>query len=306
MSFLYNKETKSSFEIEHEQPDQSKIHRFINLLSGAETKDFVRKDYLIELQNSIVDPRFKGYNFRISQNYVGQSIYPFDEIIHFISPKPEDINELMDGLFPIHEELKNIDKMEIIHAALISYAFVFFHPFEDGNGRIHRFLIHNILAITGFTPKGVMFPVSSVMLKNMDLYDDSLECFSESILPLIENTLSDAGEMEVTNDTKYLYQYMDLTSQVEYLYRFIIETIDGELIKELDFLTSYDICTKKIKEVVDLPNNKLSLLMKFLLQNDYKLSNNKREKYFSFLTNNEIKKIEDLSISIFNTVNNRT
>ncbi len=29
---------------------------------------------------------------------------------------------------------------------------------EDGNGRIHRFLIHNILARRGFTPKGVMHP----------------------------------------------------------------------------------------------------------------------------------------------------
>lgn len=55
-----------------------------------------------------------------------------------------------------------------------------------------------------------------------------------------------------------------------------------------------------------LYNNKLSLLMKFLLQNNFKLSISKKDKYFSFLTDNEIKKIEDLSISIFNTVNNRT
>jgi len=27
----------------------------------------------------------------------------------------------------------------IVHAAVIGYAFVFLHPFEDGNGRIHRF-----------------------------------------------------------------------------------------------------------------------------------------------------------------------
>jgi Fic family protein len=46
---------------------------------------------------------------------------------------------------------------------------------QDGNGRIHRFLIHNILARRKFTPEGLMFPVSAVMLKNPADYDASLE-----------------------------------------------------------------------------------------------------------------------------------
>ena len=55
----------------------------------------------------------------------------------------------------------------VIHAAAIGYGFVFLHPFEDGNGRIHRFLIHNILARRGFTPADVMAPVSATMLKRV-------------------------------------------------------------------------------------------------------------------------------------------
>ena len=40
----------------------------------------------------------------------------------------------------------------ILAAALIAFGSVFIPPFEDGNGRIHRFLIHHVLAEKGFAP----------------------------------------------------------------------------------------------------------------------------------------------------------
>ena len=80
----------------------------------------------------------------------------------------------------------------VIQAAAIAYGFVFLHPFEDGNGRIHRFLIHNILARRGFTPESVMFPISAVMLKNPSDYDASLDAFSRQFMPLVEYTLEQA------------------------------------------------------------------------------------------------------------------
>lgn len=300
LTYLYHKETKSSFEIEHEKPDKSRVERFVSLLTLAERDDFLTKEKLLELQNIIVDPRFRDSDYRTTQNYVGESISPFDEIVHFVSPRPMNINSLMEGLFTLHSDLLNQDSMGVILAAIVSYAFVFFHPFEDGNGRIHRFLIHNILSLSSFTPKGLMFPVSAVMLKSMDLYNNSLEDFSGKILPLIEYSLSDEGELTVRNDTEYLYKYMDLTFQAESLYKFIIETIDDELVKELNFLDNYDKAVLEIKEVVDLPGKELTLLMKFLLQNDYKLSNNKREKNFNFLTEEEIHSIEVICLDIFN------
>ncbi|MDO8948253.1 MAG: hypothetical protein Q7U88_14030 [Desulfocapsaceae bacterium] len=51
-------------------------------------------------------------------------------------------------------------------------------------GRIHRFLIHDILSRRGLIPKGLMFPVSAAMLKNPALYDSPLELFSRSIMSL--------------------------------------------------------------------------------------------------------------------------
>ncbi len=47
----------------------------------------------------------------------------------------------------------------IIRAAATVFGFVFIHPFEDGNGRIHRFLIHDILSRDSFMPAGMIIPM---------------------------------------------------------------------------------------------------------------------------------------------------
>ncbi len=75
LSYLYKKETKSSFEIEHIKADVGRTEKFIALLELAEKEDFCEKERLIELQSRIVDPRFKGSDYRVSQNYVGQNGY---------------------------------------------------------------------------------------------------------------------------------------------------------------------------------------------------------------------------------------
>ena len=130
LSYLYNKETKSSFEIEHIKPNASRTEKFITSLELAEKEDFCEKERLIELQNRIVDPRFKDSDYRKSQNYVGQTVAYQKEIIHFIGPKPDDLPDLMAGLIESHKLMKEGNVSPVIHAAAIAYGFVFLHPFE--------------------------------------------------------------------------------------------------------------------------------------------------------------------------------
>jgi len=47
LSYLYTKETKSSFEIEHLQATSSRLERFMGLLREAEKEDFCTKDKLM-------------------------------------------------------------------------------------------------------------------------------------------------------------------------------------------------------------------------------------------------------------------
>ena len=292
LGYLYTKETKSSFEIEHIKPTSTRTERFVALLQMAEQEDFCEKKQLIELLNRITDARFRDFDYRLTQNYVGETVAWQKEKIHFVCPKPEDLADLMEGLVAAHKRMGADEVPAVIHAATVSYGFVFLHPFEDGNGRIHRFLIHNILARRGFTPEGIMFPISASMLKNPADYDASLEAFSRNLMVLVEYSLGEEGRMTVHNDTAIWYRYIDMTTQAEALFRFIEQTIDKELATELAFLANYDKTKKAIQEIVDMPDRKIDLFIRFCMQNNGRLSAQKRASHFDFLSEDEIARME--------------
>ena len=294
LSYLYNKETKSSFEIENIKPDASRTEKFMASLEKARQQDFCDKQLLTALQNQIVDPRFINKDYRTVQNYVGETISYQKELIHYTCPKPEDLPDLMRGLLTSHQLMVTGDVSAIVHAAVVAYGFVFIHPFEDGNGRIHRFLIHNILSLKGMAPEGLMFPVSAAMLNDQESYNDSLEVFSRPLGQLVEYSLDKLGQMTVHNDTAHWYRYIDMTSQAEALYDFVIQTIDSELIEELGFLVSYDSTKKAIQDVIDMPDRLIDLFIRICLENNGRLSVNKRRSHFDFLSEDEFFAMENI------------
>lgn len=296
---LYARETKSSFEIEHIKPTSTRTERFVALLQTAQHEDFCRKGGLIEVQRHIVDARFRESDYRSSQNYVGETVGWQTERIHFACPKPEDLADLMGGLTAAHERMNTGGVSVVIHAAAIAYGFVFLHPFEDGNGRIHRFLIHNILARRGFTPDGVMFPVSAFMLKNQADYDASLEAFSQQLMPLVEYRLNKDGHMTVHNHTVTWYRYIDMTPQAEALFRFIDQTIDTELADELTFIANYDKTRKAIQEIVDMPDRQIDRFIRYCLHNKGRLSVRKRSSHFDFLSDGEVSRMEQAVMTAY-------
>ena len=299
LGYLYARETKSSFEIENITPSSTRAERFVALLRLARREDFCSKPQLIDLQNRIVDARFRDVDYRRAQNYVGETVALGNERIHFVSPRPEDLGALMDGLTAAHERMADGSVPVVIHAAAIGYGFVFLHPFEDGNGRIHRFLIHNILARRGFTSADVMVPVSATMLKNASDYDASLEAFSTPLMPLVEYMLDAEGCLTVHSDTADWYRYPDMTAQAEALFRFIDRAIDSELAGELAFLTRYDAARKAIQRIVDMPDRQVDLFIRFCGQNNGRLSARKRASHFGLLSDEEIASMEHAVQSVY-------
>jgi hypothetical protein len=289
-NYLYTKETMSSFEIERKKPNAGRVARFIKLLQQSSKIKHLSKSTLIELQNIIVDPRFCDKDYRKSQNYIGENIRPGFPKIHYISPKPIDVPHLMQGLLATLERMENSAIHPVVIAASIAFGFVFIHPFEDGNGRIHRFLIHYILAKTDFSPSNVIIPVSAIMLKKMHEYDTILELFSKPLLTTINDfDLAEDGSLTINQPTKLCYQYLDYTSMVEYLFNCIQEAIREQMENEILFLLHYDQTKSAIQDIVDLPDKDIDLLIKLITQNHGTLARKKREDYFSLLTDAEIK-----------------
>lgn len=293
-SYLYTKETLSSWHIEHEEPSKERALNFVKLLHQVEKLKKFDKPELITAQHIIVEPRFAEKDYRHTQNYIGEMVRRDYSIIHYVSPSPEDVPYLMHDLLMTLERMIKSNINPAITAAVISFGFVFIHPFEDGNGRIHRFLIHYILARAAFTPPGLIFPISAIMLSERKKYDEILEKFSRPLMDAITYTEHDNGAITAKNNTADLYAYLDYTQYAEYLFECIQKTIETDLRKELAFIVEYDRIKKAIQEIVDMPNKQLDLLIKLIVQNKNKLAQSRKQKFFPKLLDAEIKKIESI------------
>ena len=294
LRYLYAKETRTSYAIEHETPTRQRAERFMALLARAGAEDLLSKQGLVALQNAIVDPRFAATDWRTVQNYVGRTLAPGMEEVHLVPPRPEDLGALMDAWLETARRLATSDNVPpIAAAALVAWSFVYLHPFEDGNGRIHRFFIHHILAARHFGPPGVLLPVSAVLLNRPADYDASLEAFSVPLKARTNYDLSEDGELTVHNATLDHFRYLDGTAMAEALHGFLAETIETEIPAELRFLRSYDAARTAMRDVVDLPDPAANLFLRLCLQNNGHLSLAKRKlAAFAKLTDDEITRLE--------------
>lgn len=291
VQYLYIKETKSSFAIERETPDQKRTESFVSLLRGIGHTPLT-KDALVTVQNGVVDERYRQKEWRTGQVYVGETITPGYEKVHFIAPRPDAIGELMDGFLSCLKtwmEAKDADP--IVVSAVMGFAFVFLHPFDDGNGRLHRYILHAVLAQMGFVPQGLIFPVSAVMLKAPRDYDEALESFSKRLMPHLSYEIDSDGEVTVSNDSRDYYRSIDYTPIVEYFQKVVATTILTEWKAELDYLKQYDRMREGMRRIVDLPEKKANQFIMFVQQNGGRISQRKRE-FFAELTDDEVRRLE--------------
>jgi hypothetical protein len=196
-----------------------------------------------------------------------------------------------------------LGSVPLAQAVVASFGFVFHHPFEDGNGRAHRFLLHDFMARNGVIPGGLALPVSAAILADMRAYDHALEAYSRSVAALVEYTLDDTGRMTMTNGDAVasLWRYPDLTPQVEFLGRVLRRAV-GMVAEEIAFLSRYDRLAAKARDTIDMPDRRMSELLAQIHANGGRLSHNKRKQRFSEMRDEEITAIEAAYGEVFGSV----
>ncbi len=292
-TYLYTKETRSTYEIEREKPTTDKAKHFVAILRQAHDWPSISKADLVRLQNLIVtDTRSQRVDYRDDQNYVGG---PGPREIHFVSPRPEDLPPMMAAWLKMLADLVADPTDAVVAAAVASFAFVYLHPFEDGNGRIHRYLLHYVLARKRFTPAGSLIPVSATMLARKAEYDAALDRFSHPLMTRLRYELDSEFRVEVLHDSSSYYRYPDLTAQTEALYGWIARTIEEDIPQELVFILTYRAARTAVVELVELSDHRLEHFLLATLDQGGRLSKNKRKHQdFSGLSPEEIEQMEDL------------
>ena len=187
----------------------------------------------------------------------------------------------------------------VLKAAATAFGFVYVHPFEDGNGRLHRCLIHHVLSERRFTPPGMVFPVSSVMLDGIDDYRSTLQAHSAPLMPFIDWRPTPERNIEVLNDTADLYRYFDCTEAAEFLYACVRRTVESDLPREIDYLRRHDEAIRRIMDGVEMPDRMAENLVMFIRQNKGTLSKRRREGEFSKLRDDEVVLIEEIISDAF-------
>lgn len=287
-AFLLLKDSKSSYAIEGEAPPHDRIQRWGKAIGEAGKYPLNEAEFL-RLQQIVLgkDNRFIKMGFRKNGGFVGEheqdTRMPLPD---HISARPEDLPDLVRGMIAFDQDHAP-DLDPVIAATILAFGFIYIHPFEDGNGRIHRYLIHHTLSARGFNPPGLVFPVSAAILDRIFDYRAVLESYSKRALPHIDWRPTAKMNVEVLNDTGDFYRFFDATPQAEFLFQCVERTITHDLPEEADFLRRYDLFRSGIEARVDMPASMIDLLFNFLKQNNGQLSKRARRAEFSMLTDVE-------------------
>ncbi|MBK5935615.1 Fic family protein [Halorhodospira halophila] len=298
-AFLLLKDSRSSYAIEGEKPPQDRIQRWGRAI-GEAGRHPIDIEELLRLQSLVIgDARFVKLGLRTEGGFIGTREHPgLRPLPEHISARPEDLPDLVSGMIAFDQEAASaLDP--VVAAAVLAFGFIYAHPFEDGNGRIHRYLIHHMLAERGFNPPGVVFPVSAVMLEEIDRYRHVLEDYSRRLLPVVDWQPTEGGNVEVLNDTADFYRFFDATPHAEFLYRCVHRTIERDLPEEARFLRRYDSFCRRAEQIVDMPDTTLDLLFRFLQQNEGQLSKRARTREFAQLTDDEAAAVERIYRDLF-------
>ena len=299
--WLSIKESRASFAIEHEEEQSDRIRRFASVMESrcGNEGDPLSETALVDLQSGILGDSATNYGLRKSPVFVGHS-GGYTEIVDYIAPHFTDIDSLLEGL---RYSLKStVGKSSIIRATIASFGFVYIHPMADGNGRISRFLVNDVLRRDNAIPAPFILPISATISNTAAAragYDKRLDYFSS---PLMHKC---SGKYRFGRDREYAdgiisnfefsgydemlpaWRYPDLTTHADYLFGVIRLTIEKEMSNEAQYMRNVHQARKDIKEILEAPDPSIDRIIRSVKGNNWVVSAKLTEE-FPVLANKKI------------------
>lgn len=299
--WLTIKESRASFAIEHEERHVDRIERFAAVMErrcGVYDSPLLEAS-LTELQADILGERATRYGVRRSPVFVGES-HGFTTVVHYVAPHWDDAPAMLAGLREF--DARTLGRSSLVRSAAISFGFVYIHPMADGNGRISRFLVNDVLRRDGAVPAPFILPISATITasaRTRRSYDQVLEVFSRPLMQRYREAYRFGGrrkgedgveydfEFDAYDDARAAWRYPDLTAHVEYLGEVVRLTIEQEMRGEAVHLRAARAAREGVKNLLEGPDTDIDRIVRGIRQNGGTVSG-KLKKEFPALADDEL------------------
>ena len=306
VNWLTIKESKASFAIESESKEEDRISRLARAMSThcGEINSALTEEGMLMIQRAIMSEKMVGTRLGIRRSpvFVGHTNSLFEPVIDYLAPHHDMVAEMMEGLRSLEQRTRG--QSPLLRAAALSFGLVYIHPLGDGNGRLSRFLINDILRRDGFLPAPVILPVSAVISENAmrrAAYDTALEQLSRPLMDRMRSVCKFGAKVQYEDGVESnlhvvdwnrglaTWRYADLTVQSEYLVDVIRHSIQHGLKEEAVYLLRYDSARDSLKEIIEGRDEDYAKIIRSLVT-DMKVSGKLRKTYPSVFSDEALAK----------------
>ena len=284
------RESRASFEIEGEADKTDRIQRFADVLArrtGQGERAPLDDAALAELQREILGQRTTVQRFGLRQSpvFVGE-VVRYQNIVHYIAPPPEDLAHMLAGLQVFLDRTRG--QSPLMRSTVAAFGFIYIHPLADGNGRVHRFLVNDVLRRDGVVQDPMILPVSSLITSDAAErrgYERILDVVSRPLMRTLTQTYRFAETptaypdgiasnfvFEGSESARHAWRCLDLSPHVAYMADVVQRTIREDMLEESRYLRSHGQARSAIKEIVEMPDAQVDRVIRSVQSNQGELS----------------------------------
>lgn len=165
---------------------------------------------------------------------------------------------------------------------------------SDGNGRISRFQVNDMLRRDGAVPEPIILPVSAAIagsVANLRGYDQMLDLFSRPFMRryaeawrfgherVAEDGMRQSLEFDAWKDALHAWRFPDMTEHAECLAEIVRLTVEEETRKEAGYLRSLRLAREHDKRIIEGPDADIDPIVRSVRDNGGRISNKLIEEF---------------------------